>query len=462
MRSKTILFAIALALAWAPAAAGNAATPCYIGTYADPMHVDVNTFAGGSVFAVDVWVWVKPSDVGLKAVEFMLGYPTGAFPGETYTNPDIPIWLGDLNSGISAAFGPCQTDWVWTHRQVYYVFSTETKGYFSVLPHPAVGVRQYASCEDGHPLYPLTVANNLALNQCAYICGCWPRIATVEPRNYAKLRVDFGSCVGAYGEPFTGHFHLFADGSVVEAIDVVGSERISEGVFDLALGAPMTAGMTYVLVAREMPNCEEGCPWIESSSRKFFFDGQIATELKRSALSLVGGGAEIVWEMWKVEPGTTFLVSRSRDGEAFEPLGPPLEEELLSFRYFDRAIEPGRGYVYRVECMLGESCRVLFTTDRIVGPAVALELHQNAPNPFNPGTTISFTLPEPLPVTLEIYDVAGRLVARLFDREPLAGGAHVIDWNGRDASGRGVGSGIYLYRLRAGKTIVSRKMVLLR
>ena len=463
MRSKTILFAIALALAWASAAAGDAATPCYVGTYADPMHIDVNTFTSGSFFMVDVWVWVKPSDVGLKAVEFMLGYPSGAFLAETHTNPDIPIWLGDLNSGISAAFGPCQTDWVWTHRQIYYVFSTGTKGYFSVLPHPMVGAMQYASCEDGHPIYPLTVVNNLALNQCAFICGCWPRIETVEPRNYVKLRVDFGACVNPLGDPYTDHFHLFAAGSAVEALDIAASERISEGVFDLTLAAPMTEGLTYVLVAQEMPSCEEGCPWVESSSRAFLFDGQIATLLQTQNVAVVDGSIELAWTLSAIEPEARFAVSRSANGGTFVALdGVPSETAPLEFRFVDATVAPGNEYVYVVEYSAGDGKRILFTSESVAVPAARLALHQNVPNPFNPSTTISFTLPEAAAVDLGVYDVSGHLVVRLVDGERLGAGTHRVEWDGRDGAGRSVASGMYFSRLAVGKDRLVRKMVLLK
>jgi hypothetical protein len=465
MCPRIFLVAAALAFAWGPFAAGNAATPCYIATYADPMHCDVNTFTGGDVYMVDVWIWVKPSDVGLKAIEFSLGHPSGAYAGEVYTNPDILLELGDLQSGVSAVFGPCQTDWVWIHRQVYYVFSTETRGYFMINGHPAAApyFKQYASCEEGFPIYPMEVSGYLALNQCAYICGCWPRIQTVRPFTYDKVRVDFGACVGTYGEPFTGNFHLFVEGSSVEALDVAAAQRISDGVFDLTLNGLLTDGTTYVLVAQDIPECEGGCNWIESSSRKFHFDSAIATLLQAHNVSVVDGAVELEWTLSEVDPGARFLVSRSEDGGAFEALaGTPSEVARLSYRYLDSGVEPGHGYTYRIEYSAVGGRQTLFTSDRIAIPAAALALHQNVPNPFNPRTKISFTLPEAHAVTLEIYDVSGHLVTQLFDGERLPGGTHAIDWNGVDGAGNAVSSGIYLYRIQVGKTSLSRKMVLLR
>jgi len=88
-------------------------------------------------------------------------------------------------------------------------------------------------------------------------------------------------------------------------------------------------------------------------------------------------------------------------------------------------------------------------------------LYPNFPNPFNPSTTIRFSLPGAGPVLLSFYDVNGRLVRTLIDGTMQAG-LHEVVWNGRDQSGRAVASGIYLYRLTSGKGIVMRKMALVR
>ena len=93
--------------------------------------------------------------------------------------------------------------------------------------------------------------------------------------------------------------------------------------------------------------------------------------------------------------------------------------------------------------------------------AYELALHQNTPNPFNPSTTISFTLPERARVTLTVYDVQGRLVRTLVD-EMAGEGYQERIWDGKDASGNPVGSGVYFYRLTAGDKTLTKKMVLLK
>ncbi len=88
-------------------------------------------------------------------------------------------------------------------------------------------------------------------------------------------------------------------------------------------------------------------------------------------------------------------------------------------------------------------------------------LAQNQPNPFNPATTIRFTVPGEGPVELAILDVHGRVVRRLVDGA-LAPGEHAIAWDGRDARGREAPSGVYAYRLAAGGRTITRRMALLK
>ncbi|UCD17987.1 MAG: T9SS type A sorting domain-containing protein, partial [Candidatus Zixiibacteriota bacterium] len=83
-------------------------------------------------------------------------------------------------------------------------------------------------------------------------------------------------------------------------------------------------------------------------------------------------------------------------------------------------------------------------------------LHQNFPNPFNPITKISFTLPGASDVILEICNIRGQRVSTLID-EHLQEGTHGVLWDGT-----GMASGIYLYRLTVNGNVSTKKMVLLK
>jgi len=90
----------------------------------------------------------------------------------------------------------------------------------------------------------------------------------------------------------------------------------------------------------------------------------------------------------------------------------------------------------------------------------AFRLGQNYPNPFNPTTTIEYELDTQSRVRLDVFSINGQRVRTLID-DTVSSGAHRTVWDGRDNDGAGVGAGVYLYRLTAGKNIATRKMLLM-
>ncbi len=90
-----------------------------------------------------------------------------------------------------------------------------------------------------------------------------------------------------------------------------------------------------------------------------------------------------------------------------------------------------------------------------------LVLHQNVPNPFNPWTRISFSLPKRAKTRLVIYDVSGRLVTTLLDNVIAEGYKEVI-WDGKNSRGVTVSSGLYFYHLTTTDRTITKKMVLLK
>jgi hypothetical protein len=89
------------------------------------------------------------------------------------------------------------------------------------------------------------------------------------------------------------------------------------------------------------------------------------------------------------------------------------------------------------------------------------ELAQNYPNPFNPETEIRFQLPQASHAVLKIFNMLGREIITLTDRQ-FEAGYHRIRWNGRDRNGNLLASGVYFYQLQAGDFNQVRRMSLLR
>jgi len=192
-------------------------------------------------------------------------------------------------------------------------------------------------------------------------------------------------------------------------------------------------------------------------------DINVGALLQSCAATLAGSFVEIAWTVSEAGADARFTVLRAEGGAAFAELAAAaIEREGLSFVCTDRGVEPGTTYRYRVDVSDASGRRTLFETDAIAVPAMPLALRQNHPNPFNPSTSIGYYLPAGCAVTLEIYDSSGKLVARLLDGETQGRGTHSVEWRGTDGGGRSVSSGVYFYRLRAGRETLSRKMVLLR
>jgi hypothetical protein len=87
----------------------------------------------------------------------------------------------------------------------------------------------------------------------------------------------------------------------------------------------------------------------------------------------------------------------------------------------------------------------------------AITLEQNYPNPFNPTTNISFSLPSTQRVTLKVYDMLGREVATLLNNETVSSGTRTVSFNASRLA-----SGIYIYRLVGGNSVITKKMTLIK
>jgi flagellar hook assembly protein FlgD len=92
-------------------------------------------------------------------------------------------------------------------------------------------------------------------------------------------------------------------------------------------------------------------------------------------------------------------------------------------------------------------------------PAIVL-LYQNKPNPFVEVTNIKFQIPNKSRIKLKIYDLVGRLIKTLVDKE-MDSGHYEVEWDGKDSFGEKVPTGIYFCKLQVGEFKTMKKLILL-
>jgi immune inhibitor A len=171
---------------------------------------------------------------------------------------------------------------------------------------------------------------------------------------------------------------------------------------------------------------------------------------------------ELSWDVSADEPIEGFQIYRRHSESDLEI--PLLASSLVPperRHHVDREVHPGESYRYTLAAVKPDGSELRSAPVDASIRTVSLTLYQNYPNPFNPTTTISFYLPRQASVNLSIYNVEGRLINTL-KSEILSEGFTRVEWDGKDDQGVSVSSGIYLYRLKAGKRMLTKKMVLIR
>ena len=187
----------------------------------------------------------------------------------------------------------------------------------------------------------------------------------------------------------------------------------------------------------------------------------VAVAISSFSVRPVGRGAELSARFESTYPTVLVKVYRGegRDGSLVDIASESLNRQT-SFRYVDATAVPGKSYRYMIGVIDGEG-EFVSPIESFTMPTATTRLEQNSPNPFNPTTAIRFTLASKETVTLAVYDLNGRLVRTLVSGTRDLG-SHSVTWDGRDNAGTSVASGVYFYRLDAGKVSDTRKMVLLK
>ena len=174
------------------------------------------------------------------------------------------------------------------------------------------------------------------------------------------------------------------------------------------------------------------------------------------------GSGEIVQQYDAPDRDAWFALNLDPDGRSFWATDHESDQVYrfdLDTGLIHQTFTAGPGNTVFGVCVKGELTAAVPQAQAALPTAYALL--PNRPNPFNPSTQITFHLPQAGAVRLEVYNLLGQQVSTLVQGERQAG-THAVEWNGRDAHGRDVSSGVYFYRFAAGGQVETRSMLLLK
>lgn len=199
-------------------------------------------------------------------------------------------------------------------------------------------------------------------------------------------------------------------------------------------------------------------------------DGMVG--LSHFTAELIGDKVVLTWKIISNSNIIGFAVQRSSDGQNFKDIGliktreSPFSEEVYTFE--DLELRSGTIF-YRLK-LTSTDGKIDFSENISVEilPPNEFILSQNYPNPFNLSTKITIKLPQKSlelqqerGATLTIYDILGRDVIKLLDKNMFPG-TYTLTWEGKNQNREPVPSGVYLYRLQAGKFVDTKKLILLK
>lgn len=206
--------------------------------------------------------------------------------------------------------------------------------------------------------------------------------------------------------------------------------------------------------------------WQDSSVFTFRFGSYSSSTITKMETTVDG------WGMLKLPGGKTFdcLRLNTLTVEIDTTYGmPPYTSPTVTYdttRSYDYITQTGWGTTANIEVDSQGNPTYAYYSIQSTGTAIekdgqdavveGFRLKQNYPNPFNPSTVISYNLPKASPVSLEIYNTSGQLISTLVNRTQNAG-LHNVTFNAE-----GLNSGVYFYKLNAGSSSITKKMLLIK
>lgn len=421
----------------------------------------------GSLDYFNVWVFLYPDAEGIIEGSFRLEWPFNLIKVGVEQSEILTSSIGDLSYGIEFTTGSCQTEPFWAYRITLMNISTESR-FITIEPHSETGELSVSTCSDpSNPTTPMDLG--LAFNQSAFMCCGVPFIGPVYQVDDNAVRLVFYQNPNRLCDEDHLYYRVFEKGTnALDTIFVISEAYDTFGFYScycdslvgiLTLNEPLDTAKTYTLcVSGFGTECQNlgGCRY--TTIRPLV---TVGTAVACFSAFTSEGGICVEWTMNEPCESTDFRITRSDNGSESIPLdNVAVRQNGMNFSFVDNVVTPEQLYRYQVYLKDDGTDRLLFETEKVESPRPPFNI-VNYPNPFNPGTEISYFNAVEGPVSLEIFDTSGRLVRRLV-KKTQAAGEHRVFWDGKNDSGSGQSSGIYFCKLKSGKNVSSRKLVLLR
>lgn len=191
-------------------------------------------------------------------------------------------------------------------------------------------------------------------------------------------------------------------------------------------------------------------------------DASLPVRLPEFTIEAWGTGIRLSWRCGPDAVTSGYLVWRETPGTSRQLLTPAALVGRTAYEVLDGA-PPVRGADYWLEELpqVGASIWYGPLHGEALAPRAPLRLEQNAPNPFNPTTLLSYDLSRPGHVLLTVHDLRGARIATLMDADQPAG-SHAVEWDGSGLSGEAAPSGVYIARLETSYGVRAVKLTLAR
>lgn len=460
--------------AWAAGGAGNfSANPnfCGAGNYAigaaSPCVAGVTV--AQRVGALDIGC-VPPAVIASVPDNLVVGCPAGdadsLVVGVNFDDAAVTRQIGASELRLKPPYG---TRGIWSTTPIVASAPASPSTFETKLRHMAVsgtGIDTLTVTLNGHPLDQRPIVQRRGFD--------YSGDGLVNVIDYATFAADYPSPT----KPFKARSDFNNDGKVdVQDFASYGAHHSHQKSF---------SGLGYVGSSQpESPavvalRFEEEDPLLGHRRLRAVVSMENAGVFQATLITLKNDNPKfrfVEWHPNEAYAQSTMATDLSKDGQDVIMIGAMgskiMESNWVELGYFDievvsdEPLDPKKGdfelITAEILAMDGAAQNVPKTNSRrdYSAPVYRNELRQNYPNPFNPTTTIAFSLERASQAEIKIFDVRGALVKTLVNDQRQKGN-HRVTWTGDNNQGGYVASGVYFYRLTAGKFRATKKMVLLR